>query len=61
MRSGGLFHLVTAAALIALFLVKSRYEERLLRAAFPGYDRYAESTLVGRLRRRVTEIRRKPT
>ena len=35
------FHLVVTAALYALFYYKSGYEERLLRAVYPGYSDYA--------------------
>ena len=49
LRSGGLVHVALALALIALFAVKARYEERLLRAAYPNYADYGASTLAGRI------------
>jgi protein-S-isoprenylcysteine O-methyltransferase Ste14 len=36
---------------MGLFVVKSRYEEGLLRARFPEYSAYALTTLASRLRR----------
>ena len=50
--SGGLVAILAALALIGVFVVKSRYEERLLRSHFPDYARYANSTLLARLGRR---------
>lgn len=43
-RSGSWLVLASFIALVALFNVKSRWEEAQLRDAFPGYERYAEST-----------------
>jgi protein-S-isoprenylcysteine O-methyltransferase Ste14 len=39
--SGSLWSLIGTIALIVLFAVKARFEERLLLAAYPGYAAYA--------------------
>jgi len=51
MSGGGLVRYAAAIALMGLFVVKSRYEEGLLRARFPEYSAYALTTLASRLRR----------
>jgi len=43
-RSGSWWSCAFAAALVALFAVKARWEERHLVAAFPGYQEYRERT-----------------
>jgi protein-S-isoprenylcysteine O-methyltransferase Ste14 len=35
---------MSALAVIVFYLVKARYEEGLLRAAYPGYDAYRQRT-----------------
>jgi protein-S-isoprenylcysteine O-methyltransferase Ste14 len=39
--NGSLWSLIGTIALIVLFAVKARFEERLLLAAYPGYAAYA--------------------
>lgn len=43
-RSGSLAVIVVTAALVALFSIKSRWEEMHLADSFPGYQRYGKTT-----------------
>ena len=42
--SGSVAKALAAAALVGWFMLKARWEETRLRAAYPGYDDYAART-----------------